>query len=106
MATYAVVFLPGTPQDIADRTAATLRLIEPCGRGPEAAADNFFALLARGARCCCCPTVRCAMKSASCGALVPTAPPQMGVPHNLEAANRILQLRKELLGAESVGGAP
>ena len=93
MATYAALFLPKTPQDIVDRTAATLRLINND-------ADNFSALLARGDRCCVCrrPLQDHLSKLLGIG---PDCAKQMRLPHNLEAANRILQRRKELLGSGS-----
>jgi hypothetical protein len=93
MATYAALFLPKTPQDIVDRTAATLRLINND-------ADNFYALLARGGRCCVCrrPLQDHLSKLLDIG---PDCAKQMRLPHNLKAANRILQRRKELLGSGS-----
>jgi hypothetical protein len=51
MATCAVVFPRGTPQEIADRTAATLRLIDAASVDGR---DNFYALLAHGEQCGCC----------------------------------------------------
>jgi hypothetical protein len=86
-----VLFPPGTPQDIADRTAATLRLI-----GQHA--DNFSALLARGEWCCVCrrPLKDEVSKLLGIG---PDCARQMQLPHNLETANRLLQRRRELLGS-------
>ena len=56
MGAKAVLFRSGTPQDIADRVAATFRLLtfaDGVGtsvRGPDA--ENFAALLDRGSQCC------------------------------------------------------
>ena len=92
MSAYAVLFLPGTPQSIADRTAKTLRLIDQD-------VDNFSALLARGERCCICrrPLKDEVSKLLGIG---PDCAKQMRLPHNLGAANRILQRRRELLGSD------
>lgn len=92
MATYAVLFPPGTPRELADRTAGTLRLINQD-------ADNFSALLARGERCCVCrrPLKDEVSKLLGIG---PDCARQMQLPHNLEIANRLLQRRRELLGEQ------
>jgi hypothetical protein len=53
---YAALFLPGTPQTIADRVAATFRLLTFANgvgtscRGPDP--ENFSALLDRSSKCC------------------------------------------------------
>lgn len=92
MATCAVLFPPGTPQEIADRTPKTLRLID---QEP----DNFFALLARGERCCVCNRQLLDEISKLLG-IGPDCAKQIQLPHNLGAANRILQRRRELLGEQ------
>jgi hypothetical protein len=93
MSAHAVVFPSGTPQEIADRTATTLRLI---GNQP----DNFYALLARGLRCSCCgrPLKDEVSKLLGVG---PSCAKEMGIAHNVETANRVLACRRELLGITS-----
>src|SRR5262245_31030239 len=81
MATYAVLFPPRTPQEIADRTAATLRLIG-------ASAENFSALLARGEQCCMCHRPLRDHVSTLLG-IGPDCAKQFNLPHSLEAATRI-----------------
>jgi Family of unknown function (DUF6011) len=90
MATYAVLFLKGTPQNIADRVAATLRAIET---KPE----NFFALLDGSAGCAFChrPLTDEISKLSGVG---PDCARQNNIPHNLAAANQRLELRRKLLG--------
>jgi hypothetical protein len=90
MATYAVVFPRGTPQEIANRTASTLRLID----GDR---DNFYALLSRGERCGCCgrPLKDEVSKLLGIG---PNCAKSLHLPHDLTTANRILMRRRELLG--------
>jgi hypothetical protein len=75
---YAVLFLPGTPQAIADRVAATFRLLTftkgvgtSC-RGPDP--DNFSALLDRSSKCCVCDRALRDHVSARSSASVPIAP--------------------------------
>jgi hypothetical protein len=89
MSAYAVVFPPGTPQDIADRSAATLRLI---GDHP----DNFYALLSPGQRCGCCgrPLKDDIGKALGIGRDCAQA---MGMPHNIAFADRVVERRRELL---------
>ncbi len=104
MVAAAVLFLPNTPQSIAERTAATLRLLDPgthpTTRGPDP--DRFAALLTRGTRCCVCRRPLRDHVSNLLG-IGPDCAKQMQLPHNLEAANRILRLRKEILGADADG---
>jgi hypothetical protein len=108
MSTKAVLFAPGTPQAIADRTAATFRLLcnvdpaVPDVRPPDP--ENFAALLDRGERCCVCRRPLRDHVSTLLG-IGPDCAKQMGLPHGLEAANRILQRRKELLGSEAGAAA-
>jgi uncharacterized protein DUF6011 len=82
MQTYAVVFPRGTPQEIADRTAATLRLID-------STQENLVALLARGDRCGCCrrPLEDEVSKLLGIG---PDCAKALRVPHTIAFANRVL----------------
>jgi hypothetical protein len=95
METRAALFLPGTPQSVADRVAATFRLLgvpgEPADR------DNFMALLDRSEQCCVCNRALRDHPSTLLG-IGPDCAKQMGLPHGLQAANRIIQRRRELLG--------
>jgi hypothetical protein len=93
MSAYAVVFPRGTSQEIADRTAATLRLI---GDHP----DNFYALLSRGQRCGCCSRPLKDEISMLLG-IGPDCAQAMGMPHNIAFTDRILARRRELLGGSS-----
>jgi hypothetical protein len=105
MTPKAALFLPGTPQSVADRVAATFRLLTRADgigasvRHPDP--DNFMALLDRSERCCVCGRALRDHVSTLLG-VGPDCARQMRLPHNLDAANRILQRRKQLLGAESV----
>jgi hypothetical protein len=92
MATYAVLFLKTTPQDIADRAAATLRAID---NKPE----NFFALLDGSTGCAFCnrPLKDEISKLIGVG---PDCAKQNGVPHNMKAASARLALRRKLLNME------
>jgi hypothetical protein len=90
MATYAVLFRPGTPQSVADRTATTLRLIN-------LDSNNFMALLDRSEHCCVCRRPLRDEVSKLLG-IGPDCARQMGLPHNLTVANQILARRRELLG--------
>jgi hypothetical protein len=96
MCTHAVLFLPGTPQSIADRVAATFRLLGAPGEPPDR--DNFMALLDRSEQCCVCNRALRDHPSTLLG-IGPDCAKQMGLPHGLQAANKILQRRRELLGA-------
>jgi hypothetical protein len=93
MSAYAVVFPPGTLQEIADRTAATLRLI---GDHP----DNFYALISLGQRCGCCGRTLKDEISKTLG-IGPDCAQAMGLPHNIAFADRVLERRRELLGEAS-----
>jgi hypothetical protein len=99
----AVLFLPGTPQSIAGRTAATFRLLcpDPHSTVREPNPDNFMALLDRSERCCVCRRPLHDHVSMLLG-IGPDCARQMRLPHNLDAANRILQRRRELLGSAAV----
>jgi hypothetical protein len=90
MATYAVLFSKATPQDIADRVAATLRAID---KKPE----NFFALLDGSTGCAFCnrPLKDEVSKLIGVG---PDCAQQSGIPHSMKAASARLALRQKLLG--------
>jgi hypothetical protein len=104
MGASAALFLPGTPQSIADRVAATFRLLTPPDRidisvrSPDP--DNFMALLDRSERCCVCARPLHDHVSTLLG-IGPDCAKQLRLPHGLEAANRILQLRRKLLDCHS-----
>jgi hypothetical protein len=95
MGAHAVLFLPGTPQGIADRVAATFRLLGAPNGWPNL--DNFMALLDRSEQCCVCNRALRDHPSTLLG-IGPDCAKQMGLPHGLQAANKILQRRRELLG--------
>jgi hypothetical protein len=90
-----------TPQPVADRAAGTFRLLTYTDlvgkdiRGPDP--ENFAALLDRSSRCCVCRRPLRDHVSTLLG-IGPDCAKQWNLPHSLEAANRILQRRKELLG--------
>jgi hypothetical protein len=100
----AVLFTPGTPQSIADRVAATFRLLTPkehAGtsiRGPDP--DNFLALLDRSEHCCVCLRTLRDHVSTLLG-IGPDCAKRMGLPHGLAVADKILQRRRELLGEQA-----
>jgi Family of unknown function (DUF6011) len=100
MQATAVLFPPGTAQAIADRVAATFRLLTHTDgigtdvRSPDP--ENFAALLDRSSRCCMCGRPLRDHVSTLLG-IGPDCAKQFKLPHNLEAATRILQRRKELL---------
>jgi hypothetical protein len=101
MGAKAVLFTPGTPPSIADRVAATFRLLT-CAhlvgtdvRGPDS--DNFAALLDRSEHCCVCGRALRDHVSTLLG-IGPDCAKQMRLPHGLTVANKILQRRRELLG--------
>jgi Family of unknown function (DUF6011) len=101
MQAMAVLFPTGTPLTVAERTAATFRLLTHANsvgtenRPPDP--ENFVALLDRSERCCVCRRPLRDHVSTLLG-IGPDCAKQWNLPHNLEAANRILQRRKELLG--------
>jgi hypothetical protein len=101
MGAKAVLFPTGTPQAVADRTAATFRLLtftDGIGtnvRSPDP--ENFAALLDRSSRCCMCGRPLRDHVSTLLG-IGPDCAKQSKLPHSLDAATRILQRRKELLG--------
>jgi hypothetical protein len=103
MGAKAVLFLPGTPQSVADRVAATFRLLTHADgigtavRHPDR--DNFMALLDRTEHCCVCRRPLRDHVSTLLG-IGPDCARRMRLPHNLDAANRILQRRRELLDGE------
>jgi hypothetical protein len=90
MATYAVLFLKTTPQDIADRVAATLRAIDTRH-------ENFFALLDGSTGCAFChrPLKDEISKLIGVG---PDCAQQNRIPHGMKAASARLALRQNLLG--------
>jgi hypothetical protein len=100
----AVLFLPGTPQSIADRVAATFRLLTykhlvgTDVRGPDP--DNFSALLDRSERCCVCNRALRDHVSTLLG-IGPDCAEQMHLQHGLAAANKLIQRRRELLGEQA-----
>jgi hypothetical protein len=89
MDAHAVVFPTPGIQDIADRTAATLRAIE-------ATPDNFYALLAASKRCAFCnrPLKDEVSKLIGVG---PDCAEQNRIPHSMKAASARLALRQKLL---------
>jgi hypothetical protein len=91
MAAYAVVFGPNTPQDIADRTAATLRAID---KNP----DNFHALLDGSSGCAFCGRALKDEVSKLIGVVGPDCANQNGIPHTITAANRRLSFGASCLG--------
>jgi hypothetical protein len=100
MGAAAVLFMPGTPQSIADRVAATFRLLSSDAIGTSVRRpdpDNFMALLDRSEQCCVCRRPLRDHVSTLLG-IGPDCAKQMRLPHNLDAASRILQRRKQLLG--------
>jgi Family of unknown function (DUF6011) len=82
------VLPPDTPQDVADRVASTLRL---SGTDKE----TFYALLARGTRCCVCARPLKDEISKLLG-IGPECARYMSLPHSFETANKVLARRKEL----------
>jgi hypothetical protein len=103
MGAHAVLFLPGTPQSVADRVAATFKLLGAPGEPPDR--DNFMALLDRSERCCVCNRALRDLPSTLLG-IGPDCAKQMRLPHGLQAANRILQRRRELLGDHDTAPTP
>ena len=103
MGAEAVLFMPGTPQSIADRVAATFRLLTYAHsvgtncRGPDP--DNFVALLDRSEQCSICGRALRDHVSTLLG-IGPDCARQLHLPHSLAAADKRLQRRRELLGAD------
>jgi hypothetical protein len=89
MGAQVVVLFQGN-QEIADRTAATFRLMDN-------ERLNFFALLDGAGRCAFClkPLRDEISKLISVG---PDCAKKYGVPHSRQAAEKRLELRKKLLG--------
>ena len=102
MGADVALFRRGTPQNVADRVAATFRLLAiindecPSVRGPDR--DRFMALLDHSAECCVCHRALRDEVSKSLG-IGPDCAKHIGLPHNLAVATRVLKLRRELLGA-------
>jgi hypothetical protein len=94
MDAHAIVFPIRGIQDIADRTAATLRAIETTP-------DNFYALLAASSRCAFCnrPLKDEVSKLVGVG---PDCAEQHRIPHSMKAASARLALRQKLLGEHGV----
>jgi hypothetical protein len=90
MTAKAAVFSSHTPQDIADRTAATLRAID--GKP-----DNFRALLDGSSGCAFCRRALTDEVSKLIG-VGPDCAKQNHIPHNMAAASKRLELRRKLLG--------
>jgi hypothetical protein len=105
MTPKAVLFEPDTPQSIADRVAATFRLLTYADRvgtsvrGPDP--DNFIALLDHSERCCVCRRPLRDHVSTLLG-IGPDCAKQLRLPHGLGIANKILQRRRELLGDAAI----
>jgi Family of unknown function (DUF6011) len=100
MSAKAALFLPGTPQSVANRVASTFRLLTSADatasvRDPDP--DNFMALLDRSEQCCCCGRALRDHVSTLLG-IGPDCAKQQRLPHGLGIANKILQRRRELLG--------
>lgn len=89
----AVVFNFGTPQVVADRVASIFHLTF-CNE------ENLFALLDGADRCAICrkPLRDEVSKLVAVG---PDCAKRYGIPHNLEAASKRLELRKKLLAGQS-----
>lgn len=100
----AVLFLPSTPQSVADRVAATFRLLnhnpDPANnvRGPSQ--ENFSALLDRSEQCSVCGRPLRDHVSTLLG-IGPDCARQLHLPHGLGIADKILQRRRQLLGSEA-----
>jgi hypothetical protein len=86
----AVLFRSGTPQEVADRVAATFRAID---KTPE----NFHALLDSSQGCAFCGRALRDEVSKLIG-VGPDCAKQNGIPHSMEAASKRLMLRRKLLG--------
>jgi hypothetical protein len=84
------VVLYGRRQDLADRVAATFRLIDND-------ADNFFALMDGSEGCAICGRALRDEISKLIG-VGPECASKYGVPHSRQAAEKRLELRKKLLG--------
>jgi hypothetical protein len=104
MGAQAALFMPRTPQVIADRVAATFRLLT-CKhlvgtnvRGPDP--ENFVALLDRSEQCSICGRPLRDHVSMLLG-IGPDCARQLNLPHGLAAANKCQQRRRELLGEQS-----
>jgi hypothetical protein len=89
MSADLVVFPGHVPQAIADRVAATFRLID--------SRDDFMALLLPSDRCGCCgrPLKDEVSRLLNIG---PNCAKALRLPHDLATANRVLARRRELLG--------
>jgi hypothetical protein len=86
----AVVFPCGTPQEIVNRTAATLRAID-------CRPDNFYALLDGSRGCALCSRALKDEISKLVG-VGPDCARRNGIPHNHAAASKRLELRRRILG--------
>jgi hypothetical protein len=103
MGAKAVLFTPRTPQSVADRVAATFRLltdkhsIGTSVRGPDP--ENFVALLDCSEQCSICGRALRDHVSTLLG-IGPDCARQLHLPHGLAAANKCQQRRRELLGTQ------
>jgi hypothetical protein len=86
---YAVVFQPGTDQELADRVAATFQAIGD-------SRDNFFAMLVGGLHCAFCKRPLRDELSRLIG-VGPDCAQQHHIPHSHAAAEKRLALRRRLL---------
>lgn len=91
---YAAVFDGRTPQGVADRVAKTLGAIDW--------EDTYYAMLDASQGCAMCGRPLRDEISQLVG-VGPTCAKQHGIPHNMEAANRRLKIRREILGEQSQG---
>jgi uncharacterized protein DUF6011 len=87
------------PAEVAQRVAATLRLLSSATEGsctpPDR--DRFYALLDNAESCALCARPLRDEISKLIG-VGPDCAKQNGIPHTLQAANRRLELRRQLLG--------
>jgi Family of unknown function (DUF6011) len=93
MSADAVLFGRGTPQEVADRTAATLRALDTN-------LENFCALLDSASGCALCgrPLRDEISKLVGVG---PDCAHKNGIPHSIAAASKRLELRRKLLGGNN-----
>jgi hypothetical protein len=102
MRTDAVV-LRGNTQELADRAAHTLQLLTAADQNDECTSpdpERFAALLAAGQRCACCNRpLRDEVSKLLC--IGPDCAAKLNIAHNTKAANRRLELRRQLLGTHA-----
>jgi hypothetical protein len=90
---HAAVFDGHVPQEVAERVAKTLGAIDW--------EDSYYALLDASQGCAMCGRPLRDEISQLVG-VGPTCARQYRIPHNMEAANRRLKIRRELLGEGTV----